>query len=335
MGTISAYSASAAGAQLEKIEYDPGELASDQVEIDVVACGLCHSDLSMIENEWGFARYPLVAGHEVVGRIRKLGTGVTHLEEGQMVGVGWLSQSCLTCAQCSQGSHHHCRKARPTIVGRYGGFADKVRAQAAWAIPLPDGLDPKAVGPLFCGGITVFAPMLDYGLLPIHKVAVIGIGGLGHLALKFAKAWGCEVTAFTSSADKTDELKELGAHYVVNSKDNDAIAALKGRFDMIISTVNVNLPWFNYMAALAPRGKLVQVGIVTEPMPIHSMSLVAGQKSVGGSDTGSPSTIATMLEFCARHTIEPQVEYFEMSDINDAIARLKSGKARYRIVLTN
>ncbi len=335
MEKISAYAAKAAGSELEQIEYDPGVLASDQVEIDVVACGLCHSDLSMIDNEWGFARYPLVPGHEIVGRIRKLGAGVSHLEEGQMVGVGWLSQSCLTCAQCSQGSQHHCRKARPTIIGRYGGFANRVRAQSAWAIPLPEGLDPRSAGPLFCGGITVFAPMLDFGLLPIHRVAVIGIGGLGHLALKFAKAWGCEVTAFTSSADKTDELKELGAHHVVNSRDNDAIAALKGRFDMIISTVNVNLPWFNYMSALAPRGKLVQVGIVTEPMPIPSMSLIAGQKSVGGSDTGSPATIATMLEFCARHNIEPQVEYFDMSDVNKAIKRLKSGKARYRIVLSN
>jgi len=335
MGKISAYAAEQAGGQLGKIDYDPGALEPDQVEIDVLACGLCHSDLSMLENEWGFSRYPLVAGHEIVGRISALGSNVTHLHEGQTVGVGWLSQSCQTCAQCTQGSHHHCRKARPTIVGRYGGFADKVRAQAVWTIPLPEGMDPKSAGPLFCGGITVFSPMLDFGLLPIHRVAVTGIGGLGHLALKFAKAWGCEVTAFTSSADKTEELKILGAHKVVNSRDNDAIAELKGRFDMIISTVNVNLPWFNYMAALAPRGKLVQVGIVTEPMPIHSMSLVAGQKSVGGSDTGSPATMATMLEFCARHKIEPQIEYFEMAEINTAINRLKSGKARYRIVLTN
>lgn len=335
MSKISAYAAISAGATLEMFEYEPGRLGADQVEIDVIACGLCHSDLSMIDNEWGFSKFPLVGGHEIIGSISAIGEQVTHLSVGQTVGVGWLSNSCLTCSNCTGGSQHHCRKVRPTIVGRFGGFANKVRAQSIWAVPLPDGLDPKAAGPLFCGGITVFSPMLQYGLLPTHRVAVIGIGGLGHLALKFAKAWGCEVTAFTSSMDKTDELKNLGAHYVVNSKDNKAVGALKGRFDMIISTVNVNLPWFNYMSTLAPKGQLVQVGIVPEPMPIPSFSLIAGQKSVGGSDTGPPSTIATMLEFCARHKIEPQVEYYKMSNINSAIDRLKSGKARYRVVLTN
>jgi len=334
MHDIQAFAAMEQGAPLEPYSYDPGPLASDHVEIDVIASGLCHSDLSMLDNEWGISSYPLVGGHEVTGRISMLGEGVTHLEKGQYVGLGWISQSCVQCATCIGGSQHHCRSIRPTIAGRHGGFANKVRAQALWALPLPDGLDPKTAGPLFCGGITVFSPMYDLGLLPTDRIAVVGIGGLGHLALKFARAWGCEVTAFTSSMDKTESLHKLGAHNVVNSRNKDSIKALRGHFDMVISTVNVSLPWHNYISALAPKGRFVQVGIPTEPMSVRASSLIAGQKSVYGSDTGSPATMMKMLEFCARHNITPEIETFKMSDINAAIARLKSGQARYRIVLT-
>lgn len=335
MTQFTAYAAPEAGAPLQTISFDPGPISDDQVEIEVMACGLCHSDLSMIDNSWGISRYPLVAGHEVVGKIVAKGDQVKHLEIGQTVGSGWLAGSCQTCAPCLGGTQHHCSSLRPTIIGRHGGFADRVRMQALWAIPLPDGVDAKKAGPLFCGGITAFSPFIDYSVLPTDRVGIVGIGGLGHLAIKFARAWGCEVTAFTSSMDKEAELKEMGAHYVVNSRDDHAVKALRGRFNLVLSTVNVNLAWHRYLAALAPKGKLVHVGMVGEPMSIRASSLVTGQKAVGGSDTGSPGTMAKMLEFCARHQIEPQVEYFKMSEINDAIAHLKSGKARYRVVLTN
>lgn len=335
MNHIHAYAADAANADLKPYSYDPGALAADQVEVDVLACGLCHSDISMIDNQWGMSRYPLVAGHEVIGRINSVGDNVKHLEIGQTVGIGWMAHSCMTCQPCVSGHQHHCKTSQGTITGRHGGFADKIRADALWAIPLPDKLEPERAGPLFCGGITVFSPFVTYGIKPTDKVAVIGIGGLGHLALQFAKAWGCEVTAFTSSLDKRDVLKKLGAHHVVNSRDNDAIKNIKGKFDFILSTVNVNLPWYIYLSTLAPEGRLVTVGVVAEPMPIPAFSLISGQKLVGGSDTGSPAMIATMLEFCGRHNIAPQVEMFDMKDINEAIARLKSGKARYRVVLKN
>ncbi|NNE58170.1 MAG: NAD(P)-dependent alcohol dehydrogenase [Hellea sp.] len=335
MSKYHGYAAMEAGQALQPYSYDPGPLADDQVEIDVIACGLCHSDVSMIDNEWGASKYPIVGGHEIIGRVSAKGPLVSNVEIGQTVGVGWLSGSCQNCGSCVSGSQHHCRNAAATIIRREGGFANKVRAQSLWTIPLPEGLDPQKAGPLFCGGITVFSPFVDFQISPTDKIAVVGIGGLGHLALKFANAWGCEVTAFTSSMDKRDELLKLGAHHVVNSKDNDAIKALKGRFDLVLSTVNVNLPWYHFLSALAPRGRLVQVGIVTEPMAVPTFSIITGQKSVSGSDTGSPSTIAKMLQFCARHKIEPQVEFFPMTEINSAIEHLKSGKARYRIVLTN
>lgn len=177
--------------------------------------------------------------------------------------------------------------------------------------------------------------MMDYDLKPTDRVAIIGIGGLGHLALQFARAWGCDVTAFTSSMDKEAELRELGAHHVVNSRDADALKPLRGHFDMIISTVNVTLPWAKYMATLGPNGRLITVGAVAEPMGIPAFSMIAGGKSVGGSDTGSPAMVAKMLEFCTRHDIKPMVEYFPMKDVNKAIERLESGKARYRVVLKN
>lgn len=334
MTAIKAYAAPSAGAPLETFEYDPGPLAHDQVEIGVTACGVCHSDLSMLGNEWGISRFPLIAGHEAVGRITAVGSAVSHLEVGQMVGVGWSAESCLTCGQCMSGYHQRCSSGyKPTIMGRHGGFADRMRVDAIWAIPLPEGMDARSAGPLFCGGITVFAPFMDYDVKPTDRVGVIGIGGLGHLAVQFARAWGCEVTAFTGSMDKAAELQKLGAHKVVNNRDDGELKKLRGHYDVIISTVNVNLAWHRYISALAPQGRLVHVGMITEPMSVPGVALVSGQKKVGGSDTGSPAMVAKMLEFCTRHDIRPMVEYFKFDQVNEAIAHLKSGTARYRVVL--
>lgn len=334
MTTIHAYAATEAGAKLTPFDYEVGDIAAHEVEIEITACGLCHSDLSMINNDWRASRYPLVAGHEIVGRISAIGSHVKNVKIGQTVGVGWNSESCMHCSLCLTGSQQRCQTLTTTIAGR-GGFADKIRVQDIWAVPLPDGMDAESAGPLFCGGITVFAPMIDFGLKPTDRVAIIGIGGLGHLALQFARAWGCEVTAFTSSLDKEDELKNLGAHSVVNSRDADALRPLRGHFDMIISTVNVTLPWAKFMSTLGPNGKLITVGAVAEPMGIPAFSMIAGGKSVGGSDTGAPAMVAKMLEFCTRHNIKPMVEYFPMKNINAAIEHLESGKARYRVVLKN
>ncbi len=334
MTMIKAYAATEAGSKLTPFEYEVGEIGPHEVEIDIVACGVCHSDLSMINNDWRGSRYPLVAGHEIVGIVATVGEHVKNVKPGQTVGVGWNSDSCMHCASCLTGEQQRCQTLTTTIAGR-GGFADKIRVQDIWAVPLPDGMDAVSAGPLFCGGITVFAPMVDYGLKPTDRIAVIGIGGLGHLALQFANAWGCEVTAFTSSMDKEEELRELGAHHVVNSRDEDALKPLRGHFDFILSTVNVTLPWAKLMSTLGPNGRLITVGAVAEPMGIPAFSMIAGGKSVGGSDTGSPAMVAKMLEFCSRHDIKPMVEYFPMRDVNKAIERLESGKARYRVVLKN
>ncbi|MCC5450136.1 MULTISPECIES: NAD(P)-dependent alcohol dehydrogenase [Gammaproteobacteria] len=330
---INAYAAMKAHGKLEPWQYDPGALARDQVEIDVDYCGICHSDISMLNNEWGMSSYPLVAGHEVVGRIAAVGADVTHLKIGQVVGLGWHSDYCKVCSTCGSGDHNLCASAQGTIVAHHGGFADKVRANASAVIPLPEGMDAKTAGPLFCGGITVFNPMVQFDVKPTDKVAVIGIGGLGHLGLQFLRAWGCEVTAFTSSDSKAAEAKELGAHHCINSRSAADIEQAAGKFDFIISTVNVKLDWNLYLGTLKPKGRLHFVGATLEPLDLNVFSLIMAQRSVSGSPVGSPATIAKMLDFAVQHDIKPVVETFKFSQINEALAHLESGKARYRIVL--
>ena len=333
MGRVRAWAAPAAGAPLESIEYEPGPLDAEEVEIAVEHCGICHSDLSVIDDEWGNAVFPLVPGHEVVGRVVAVGDRAKGITVGSRVGVGWNSGSCMHCRPCLSGDQHLCPDVQATIVGHHGGFADRMRAHWAWTIAIPETLDGSAVGPLLCGGITVFSPLLQLGIRPTDRVGVVGIGGLGHLALMFARAWGCEVTAFTSSPDKCDEAQRLGAHRVLSSRDSQAIQAAAGSIDLLIVTVNAPLDWDAFVATLAPRGRLHVVGAVLDPIPVRAFDLILGQRSVSGSPTGPPVDIATMLEFAVRHQIHPQVEYFPMSRVNDALAHLRAGKARYRIVL--
>jgi uncharacterized zinc-type alcohol dehydrogenase-like protein len=333
--TINAYAASEPGASLEAFTYEVGELQPNEVEIDVLYCGICHSDLSMVDNEWGMSQYPLVGGHEVIGKISSVGANIEHLEVGTTVGLGWHSGYCGHCESCHTGDENLCAKAQGTIVERHGGFADKVRADAASVIVVPDGIDLKSAGPLLCGGITVFNPLIQFDVKSTDKVAVIGIGGLGHIALKFLNAWGCEVTAFTSTESKREEALSLGAHKTLNSRDAAEIEAAAYSFDYIISTVNVKLDWNLYINTLKPKGRLHFVGAALEPLDIGAMSLIMKQRSISGSPVGSPATIEKMLDFANRHQIQPQVEMFPMSKINDAFDRLKSGEARYRIVLSN
>lgn len=332
---IKAYAVFEAGGPLKPYEYDPGPLKADQVEIHVEHCGICHSDLSMMDNEWGMTQYPLVPGHEVVGTIGAIGAEVKHLHIGQRVGLGWHSGYCMSCETCLSGDHNLCSSAESTIVGHHGGFADKVRAQAVSVIPLPASLDAAKAGPLFCGGITVFNPLVQFDISPTARVGVIGIGGLGHLALQFLNAWGCDVTAFTSSESKRAEAIELGAHHTLDSRDPAALAAAANRFDLILSTVNVKLDWNAYLGTLKPKGRLHIVGATLEPLDIGAFSLIMAQRSVSGSPSGSPVTIAKMLDFAARHQIAPITEQFAFTDINAAITHLRSGKARYRVVLSH
>ena len=230
-----AYAAFAPHAPIEPFNFDPRALGPEEVEIQVSHCGVCHSDLSMLDNEWGMSQFPFVPGHEAVGTIVALGEHAKGLNIGQRVGVGWTAYSCLSCHECLSGDHHLCARGQGTIVSRPGAFADRLRVQWTWARPLPDALDPATTGPLLCGGITVFSPLLQHSLPSTARVGIVGIGGLGHMALQFANRWGCEVHAFTTSDSKEAEARKLGAHYVHNTKRDVELKKIAGSLDLIVS----------------------------------------------------------------------------------------------------
>lgn len=335
MSIIKSYAAAQAGAELEFHEFDAGELLPEDVEVKVEYCGVCHSDLSMIDNEWGFSQYPLVPGHEVIGRVHALGSAAQDkgLKVGQRVGIGWTARSCGHCDACISGNQVNCQEGSvPTIMNR-GGFADKIRANWQWAIPLPESIDIESAGPLLCGGITVFKPLLMHHVTATSRVGVIGIGGLGHIAIKLLHAMGCEVTAFSSNPSKKEEVLKMGADKVVNSRDPEALNALAGQFDLIINTVNVDLDWMPYFQALAWGGNFHSVGAVMKPFQVPAFTLISGDRSVSGSATGSPHELRSLMKLAGRAKVQPQIELFPMSKIKEAIQHVRDGKARYRVVL--
>ena len=332
MTVIDAWVVPTAKQKMVRQQINLGPLGAEDVEVEVEHCGLCHSDLSVLNNDWGGSQYPAVLGHEVVGRVIALGSAAKGLKIGQRVGIGWNAGSCMHCRQCKSGEQQLCQQAEATIIGHRGGFASYVRSHWAWAIPLPEQINVAESGPLLCGGITVFNPLAMYAK-PTSRVGIVGIGGLGHMGVKFAAAYGCDVTAFTSSESKFAEARGFGANHVVSSRDSNAIRKLAGTIDLLIVTVNVPLDWEAMMATLAPNGRMHVVGAVLEPIHVAAFTLIVGQRSISGSPTGSPVALETMLEFAARHNVTPQTEHLPMSRINEAFERLNAGKARYRIVL--
>ncbi|WP_312284842.1 NADPH-dependent aldehyde reductase Ahr [Yokenella regensburgei] len=335
MSKIKSYAAKEAGAELEVWEYDAGELLPDDVEVEVDYCGICHSDLSMIDNEWGISQYPLVAGHEVIGHVAALGSAAQSkgLKIGQRVGVGWTARSCGHCDACISGNQINCLEGSTATIMNRGGFANKLRADWQWVIPLPDSIDIERAGPMLCGGITVFKPLLTHHITATSRVGVIGIGGLGHIAIKLLRAMGAEVTAFSSNPAKEQEVRTMGADKVVNSRDPQALKALAGQYDLIINTVNVSLDWQPYFEALAYSGNFHTVGAVLKPLSVPAFTLIQGDRSVSGSATGNPSELRTLMKFAGRSRVAPTTELFPMSKINEALKHVREGKARYRVVL--
>jgi uncharacterized zinc-type alcohol dehydrogenase-like protein len=329
---VDAYAAREAGASLAPFDYEPAALEPHDVEIEITHCGICHSDLHLIDNDWLTSKYPLVPGHEVVGTVARKGAQVTHLEAGARVGVGWQCGSCLECEWCERGDENLCANIVETCVGRHGGFADRIIVDSRFAFAIPDTLSSEVAAPLLCGGITVYSPLREHAR-PDSRVGVIGIGGLGHLAIRFARAFGCEVTAFSSTAAKEDEARAHGAHHFVSSVDDAALKAQRESLDLIVSTVNIPLNWKRYVSALRPHGVLSFVGALAEPVSIHTGMLMAKNRSVTSSPIGGRSAMREMLDFAARHGVGAQVETLPMSDVNTALDRLRRNDVRYRFVL--
>ena len=331
---IKAYAAMSKGSSLELYEYEAEPLKPNEVNIKVESCGICHSDISAIDGSWGISKYPMVAGHEVIGEIIGIGSDVSLHKIGDRVGLGWHSGYCNDCVQCDAGDHNFCSSTKKTVFSQHGGFAEQVTADQVSVISIPTGVKHEDAGPLLCGGITVFTPIVEFNINKNHKVGIIGIGGLGHLALKFYKALGCHVTAFTNSDDKDNLLKSLGADKIVSSTDKSKIKNLGGQFDLIISTVNVKLDWNLFLSTIKPRGRLHFVGAVLAPIETSVFSLMSGRKSISGSPVGSPNNIRKMLDFCAQHNISPMTDHFKFSEINSAIEKLRNNRIRFRAVLS-
>jgi uncharacterized zinc-type alcohol dehydrogenase-like protein len=335
MSLIQGLAAHAAGAELLPFKYDPGELGPQEAEIAISHCGVCHSDLHLIANDWGISQYPFIPGHEIVGKVTAVGAEVRSLEVGQRVGLGWQSNSCGVCEWCTRGMENLCPAAEGTCVHRNGGYADRVRANARFVIPIPEALSNEHTAPLLCGGITVYNPLRTHGVNPSSRVGIVGIGGLGHLAIQFARVFGAEVTAFSTSAAKEEEACALGAQHFVNSRESKALREAAGTQDFILCTANADQDWGVYVQALRPTGTLCFVGVPPSPVSVHAFPLISGLRSISGNPTGSPYRLKEMLDVAARHGVKATTESFPMAQANAAIEKVKKNKVRYRAVLAN
>ena len=335
--TIKGYACKEQGGQLTSFEYELGDLAADEVEVEVEYCGICHSDIAMIDNEWGMSNYPFIPGHEAIGKIVAVGTQVNRGRIGQRVGVGWQSASCNHCKNCGVGKESLClneSEVGQTIVDRNGAWANRVRSQARWAIPIPDGLDSALAGPLMCAGTTVWSPIRHNNVRAGMKTAVLGVGGLGHLAVQFLAKMGTHVTGLSSTRSKEENTRKLGATDFIATKESpEDLEKAAGRFDLILSTVSADVDWNTYINALAPEGTLIICGVPDGALKLMPFPIIDRERKIVGGRAGSPTDTQEMLEFCAIHNIAPMCEQFALEDINKAVQHVRDGKARFRAVL--
>ncbi|KAG2485934.1 hypothetical protein HYH03_015378 [Edaphochlamys debaryana] len=326
-----------AKARLKPWTYTVGELGPSEVDIRVTHNGLCHTDLHMRDNDWGVSGFPFIPGHEVVGELVAVGSAVRGLRPGSRAGVGWISNSCRCCANCVRGEENICSQGYTGLIvaGNHGGFQDVCRVNADFAYPIPDGLASADAAPLLCAGITVYSPLRAHIRHPGAHVGVMGVGGLGHLALQYANKMGAEVTGLDVWSEKEAEAKSLGAHhFAVWGKGTER---LKGAFDVLVNTSSADIPTPELMALLKVDGTLVQVGLPGggAVMKVPLLDLVFNQKRVVGSIVGGRADMQEMLNFSAVHGVKPLLELMPMSKVNEAMQRVAEGKARYRIVLTS
>jgi len=342
---IQSYAAKNADSDLEPFAFARREPRPDDVTIDILYCGVCHSDLHSARNDWGYSFYPLVPGHEIIGRVTGVGSAVTKFGVGDMVGVGCFVDSCRTCGPCEANAESYCENYPTSTYGSvdrhdaqptYGGYSEYIVVSDRFVLRLPPGLDPKTAAPLLCAGITTYSPLRHWKVGPGHRVAVVGLGGLGHMALKFARALGAEVTLFTRSADKEDEARRLGAHDVVVTTDSTRFADVAGRFNFILDTVPNSHDLNPYLSALTFDGVLILLGqLAPIDPPVHSTLLLTGRRSIAGSAVGGIAETQEMLDFCAANGIACDVEMIAIQDINVAYQRLLKGEVRYRFVIDN
>lgn len=337
------YAAQSAQVPLAPYEFMRRSPRPDDVVIEVMYCGVCHSDLHQARNDWGFSQYPLVPGHEVVGRVASVGSNVTKFKPGDYAGIGCMVDSCRTCHPCKEGLEQYCEEGnvqtyngvdRHDQLPTYGGYSQAIVASEDFVLKMPDGMDLKGAAPLLCAGITTWSPLRHWNVSKGSKVAVVGLGGLGHMALKLANAMGAEVTLFTRSASKEADARRLGAHHIVLSTDDGQMASVTNQFDLIIDTVPYDHDINPYMPTLTLDGSLVYVGLLgnIEP-PVSTLPLILGRRSVAGSCIGGIKETQEMLDFCGEHGIVSDIEMINMPDINEAYERMLKSDVKYRFVI--
>jgi alcohol dehydrogenase (NADP+) len=340
---VKAYGTQATDAPLKEINIERRDVLAKDIEIEILYCGVCHSDLHTARNDWGFTTYPVVPGHEIVGKVTKVGSDATKLKVGDFAAVGCLVDSCRTCSSCKHDLEQYCLNGWVGTYGghdkhlggfTHGGYSERIVVDEDFVLKVPANLDLAATAPLLCAGITTWSPLRHWNVGKNSKVAVVGLGGLGHMAIKLAKGLGAEVTLFSRTPDKGKDAKDLGADAVVISTDDAQMAAVAGKFDVIIDTVPYVHDINPYMATLDISGTLVIVGYLggLEPF-LNTVPMIMGRKSVAASLIGGIAETQEMLDFCGKHNIVSEIELINMQDINEAYERMLKSDVRYRFVI--
>ncbi len=342
--TVKAYGAESKTADLKEMNIERREVTAKDVEIEILYCGVCHSDLHTARNDWGGSLYPVVPGHEIVGRITQVGSGVSKFKVGDLAAVGCMVDSCGHCDSCQHDLEQYCLNGfTGTYNGKdqhlgghtFGGYSQKVVVDEHFVLSVPENLDLAAVAPLLCAGITTWSPLRHWNAGPGSKVAVVGLGGLGHMAIKLAKGLGAEVTLFSRTPGKTEDARQLGADHVVISTDDTQMDAVKGKFDLIIDTVPYEHDINPYMQTLRLNGTIVLVGFVGEfeNEAVSTRPMIFQRRSVAGSLIGGIAETQELLDFCGKHNIVSEIELIKMQDINHAYERMLKSDVKYRFVI--
>jgi len=342
MLTTHAFAAPSAGQPLTPFSFEQREPGPHDVLIDILYCGVCHSDIHQARDEWGGSRFPMVPGHEIIGRVKQVGQHVKKLKVGDMAGVGCIVDSCRDCQTCRQDLEQFCEKqAAATYNGTqmdrktptYGGYATQIVVTEHFALKVPEGLDPAAAAPLLCAGITTYSPLRQWNCKQGDRVGVVGLGGLGHMAVKLAASMGAEVTVLSTSHSKEADARRLGAQGFEVTKDEGIFKKLAGRFDIIIDTISAPHDYNQYLRMLRPKGAMVLVGVPPQPMPVSAFALIHGNKRLAGSGIGGIAETQEMLDYCAQHQIVSDIEIIPIQQINEAYERVLKSDVRYRFVI--
>jgi uncharacterized zinc-type alcohol dehydrogenase-like protein len=337
-----AYAAHSATTPLEPWNFQRREVGPHDVQIEILYCGVCHSDIHQVRDEWGGSVYPMVPGHEIVGRIVKVGDHVTKFKVGDLGGVGCFVDSCRECHPCKSGEEQYCEKGNAgtyngTEMDRqtptYGGYSTQIVVDEQYTLKVSDKLPLEGVAPLLCAGITTYSPLRHWKVGKGHKVAVLGLGGLGHMAVKLANSMGAEVTMLSTSPSKEADAKKLGAHHFALIKDKEQMKKLRNHFDFIINTVSAPHEYNDFLKLLTLNGVMICLGIPPEPSAVPAFHLIMGRRSIAGSLIGGIRETQEMLDYCAEHNIVSDVEVIDIKDINTAYDRMMKGDVKYRFVI--